>query len=144
MCGHWNTRIPGHWNNGKKIHIHLIPWYAVSAIPEPEELPLNLTWDCWFQLNYILSPLAPRLNARIYNCYPSEVANQLLRGKCSQACSYPTISKRQLNPKYKQQDISHLLQGKSPFPGSYWGIADMLQIPILHLAFSNLFVYPYL
>lgn len=34
--------------------------------------------------------------------------------------------------------------GRSPFPSSYWGIADTLQIPILHFAFSHLFVHPYL
>lgn len=34
-----------HWNNGKKMPIHVMPRYVVSAIPEPEELtslPLNL------------------------------------------------------------------------------------------------------
>lgn len=53
-----------------------------------------------FNQTTLLSPLAPRPKARrIYNCYHSQVANGLLRGKRSQACFYPTISERQLNPK---------------------------------------------
>lgn len=82
--------------------------------------------------------------SRIYNCYHSQVPNQLRDGICSQTRFHLSITDRQLNPKYKQQDNSHLLQGESLFPGSHWGIADMLQIPVLHLAFSNLFVYSYL
>lgn len=42
----------------------------------------------------------------------------------------PPLVKDSLTPKYKQQGLSNLRQRESPFPGSYRGIADMLQIPI--------------
>lgn len=115
--------------------IHVMPPYVVSAIPEPEELtslPLNLDLGLLVSIKlFFCLHLLQDLRLEEYTIVITD--KQQMGYSVANAPRHvftPPSVKDSLTPKYKQQGLSNLRQRESPFPGSYQGIADMLQIPI--------------